>query len=149
MWNDFKKFAMKGNVVDLAIGVIVGGAFGKIVNSLVNDIIMPIIGMIVGKVDFSNLYINLSNKKFNSLAQAKSAGVATINYGIFINNIINFLIISFSIFIIIRKINNFRERNGMMRKPEVNTKICSFCCTDIPKNATRCPNCTSVLEKIN
>ena len=100
MWKEFKEFAMKGNVIDLAIGVIIGGAFGKIVTSLVNDIIMPVIGRLVGKVDFSNLYINLSGQQFNSLQEAQAAGAATINYGLFLNNLINFLIIAFSIFIV-------------------------------------------------
>lgn len=105
MWEEFKKFAMKGNVLDLAIGVVIGGAFGKIVTSLVDDIIMPIVGSLVGRVDFSNLYINLSGENFNSLKEAKAVGAATINYGLFLNNVINFLIIAFSIFIVIRQTN--------------------------------------------
>lgn len=139
MLKEFKKFALKGNVVDLAVGVIIGGAFGKIVSSLVNDIIMPIIGSLVGKVDFSNLYINLSGQEFNSLAEAKKAGAATINYGLFLNNVIDFLIIAFSIFIVIRQFDKFKKKE----EPVVTTKKCPYCCTEIDIEATKCPNCTS------
>lgn len=142
MLKEFKKFAMKGNVMDLAIGVVIGGAFGKIVTSLVNDIIMPLVGMLVGKVDFSNLFISLNGERYTSLAEAKAAGAATLNYGIFINNIIDFLIISFSIFLVIRQANRFK-------KPEdtsITTKKCPYCITEIPLEATRCPHCTSKIE---
>ncbi|MDU2826255.1 MAG: large conductance mechanosensitive channel protein MscL [Clostridium perfringens] len=149
MWKEFKEFAMKGNVIDLAIGVVIGGAFGKIVTSLVNDIIMPVIGSLVGKVDFSNLYINLSGQQFNSLQEAQAAGAATINYGLFLNNLINFLIIAFSIFIVIKQINKLK--NFTMKKEEVKVeateKDCPYCCTKIDIKATRCPHCTSVLEE--
>ena len=107
MWKEFKAFAMKGNVIDLAVGVIIGGAFGKIVSSLVNDIIMPLVGLLIGKLDFSNLFITLGDGSFKTLAEAKEAGVATLNYGLFINNIIDFLIVAFSIFIIMI-INSFQ-----------------------------------------
>ena len=140
---------MKGNVIDLAIGVVIGGAFGKIVTSLVNDIIMPVVGSLVGKVDFSNLYINLSGQQFNSLQEAQAAGAATINYGLFLNNLINFLIIAFSIFIVIKQINKLK--NFTMKKEEVKVeateKDCPYCCTKIDIKATRCPHCTSVLEE--
>ena len=149
MWIEFKEFAMKGNVIDLAIGVVIGGAFGKIVTSLVNDIIMPVVGSLVGKVDFSNLYINLSGQQFNSLQEAQAAGAATINYGLFLNNLINFLIIAFSIFIVIKQINKLK--NFTMKKEEVKVeateKDCPYCCTKIDIKATRCPHCTSVLEE--
>ena len=149
MWKEFKEFAMKGNVIDLAIGVVIGGAFGKIVTSLVNDIIMPVVGSLVGKVDFSNLYINLSGQQFNSLQEAQAAGAATINYGLFLNNLINFLIIAFSIFIVIKQINKLK--NFTMKKEEVKVeateKDCPYCCTKIDIKATRCPQCTSVLEE--
>ena len=149
MWKEFKEFAMKGNVVDLAIGVVIGGAFGKIVTSLVNDIIMPIVGSLVGKVDFSNLYINLSGQQFNSLQEAQAAGAATINYGLFLNNLINFLIIAFSIFIVIKQITKLK--NFTMKKEEVKVKAtekdCPYCYTKIDIKATRCPHCTSVLEE--
>ncbi|EOU1893255.1 large conductance mechanosensitive channel protein MscL [Clostridium perfringens] len=149
MWKEFKEFAMKGNVIDLAIGVIIGGAFGKIVTSLVNDIIMPVVGSLVGKVDFSNLYINLSGQQFNSLQEAQAAGAATINYGLFLNNLINFLIIAFSIFIAIKQINklkNFTNKNDNI-KSEPKEKKCPYFCTKIDIKATRCPHCTSVLEE--
>ena len=149
MWKEFKEFAMKGNVVDLAIGVVIGGAFGKIVTSLVNDIIMPIVGRLVGKVDFSNLYINLSGQQFNSLQEAQAAGAATINYGLFLNNLINFLIIAFSIFIVIKQINKLKDFT--MKKEDAQAeaaeKDCPYCYTKIDIKATRCPNCTSVLEE--
>lgn len=151
MWKEFKEFAMKGNVVDLAIGVVIGGAFGKIITSLVNDIIMPVVGSLVGKVDFSNLYINLSGQQFNSLQEAQAAGAATINYGLFLNNLINFLIIAFSIFIVIKQINKLK--NFTMKKEEVKVKAtekdCPYCYTKIDIKATRCPHCTSVLEEAN
>lgn len=143
MWKEFKKFAMRGNVIDLAVGVVIGGAFGKIVTSLVNDIIMPLIGRLLGKVDFSNLYLNLSGEKFTSLAEAKAAGAATINYGLFINNIIDFLIISFSIFIVIRQINRFSKKE----EAPVTTKKCKYCCSEIAIEATRCPHCTSDINE--
>ena len=143
MLKDFKKFALKGNVLDLAIGVVIGAAFGKIVASLVNDIIMPIVGRIVGNVDFSNLYINISGQKFASFAEAQTAGAATINYGVFLNNVLDFLIIAFSIFIVIRQLERFKKKEEV----KVTTKKCSYCCTDIPLEATRCPHCTSELEK--
>lgn len=148
MWNEFKKFAMKGNVVDLAIGVVIGGAFGKIVTSLVNDIIMPLIGTLVGKVDFSNLYINLSGQHFNSLQEAKAAGVATINYGLFLNNIINFLIIAFSIFLVIRQINKLKDFAIKKEEVKPTTKTCPYCFTEIPIEAVRCPHCTSKLSEV-
>lgn len=143
MWNDFKKFALKGNVVDLAIGVVIGGAFGKIVTSLVNDIIMPIVGKLVGNADFSNIYINLSGTKYASFSEAQAAGAATINIGLFLNNVLDFLIIAFSIFIVIRQLNRFKKKEEV----KVTTKTCSYCCTEIPLEATRCPHCTSQLEK--
>lgn len=144
MLKEFKKFALKGNVIDLAVGVMIGGAFGKIVTSLVNDIIMPIVGLLVGKVDFSDLYINLSDKEYESFAKAKEAGAATINYGIFINNVVDFIIIAFSIFLVIRQINRFSKKKEEIAAPS--TKKCQYCCTEIPIEATRCPHCTSKLE---
>jgi large conductance mechanosensitive channel len=134
---EFKEFAMKGNVIDLAIGVILGVAFGKIVTSLVNDIVMPPIGLALGKVDFSNLFLDLSGESHATLAQAKEAGAATINYGLFLNTIIEFLIITFVLFLVIRQVNR-------MRGPApVTTKECPRCASPIPLKATRCPNCTS------
>lgn len=143
MFKEFKEFAVKGNVIDLAIGVIVGGAFGKIVSSLVNDIIMPIIGGLIGKVDFSNFFISLDGREYASLQQAKDAGAATLNYGVFLNTIIEFLIISFSLFLVIRQINRLKRKE---ESAPVTTKTCEYCFTEIPLGATRCPHCTSALE---
>lgn len=144
MWNEFKKFALKGNMIDLAVGVIIGGAFGKIVTSLVNDIIMPLIGLLLGKVDFSNLFIVLGDGKFKTLAEAKAAGVSTLNYGLFINNIIDFAIMAFAIFFVIRQMNRLMPKKEDP-KPAPVTKTCPHCLTDIHKDASRCPNCTSQL----
>ncbi|HEU0117579.1 MAG TPA: large conductance mechanosensitive channel protein MscL [Alphaproteobacteria bacterium] len=136
---EFRDFAARGNVVDLAVGVIIGAAFGKIVTSLVNDVIMPPIGLILGKVDFSNLFIDLSGAHHESLAAAKAAGAPTINYGMFINTVIDFSIVAFVIFLIIKQMNRF------MKKPEVSKKDCPKCITSIPLAATKCPACTADL----
>ena len=140
MWKEFKKFIDRGNVLDLAVGVVIGAAFGKIVTSFVDDILMPPIGLIIGKVDFSDLYINLSGKEYASLADAQAAGAATINYGSFINVVINFLIVSFFIFLIIRQVNKFTRTDE-----PVTTKKCPDCLSDVPLLAKRCPACTSFL----
>lgn len=144
---EFRTFAMRGNVIDLAVGVVVGGAFGKIVTSLVNDIVMPPIGLLLGRVDFSNLFISLSSRHFDSVAEAKQAGVPTINYGIFLNTILEFLIIAFSIFLVVRQINRLHAKLAPppAAAPPA-TKDCPYCCTAIPVAATRCPNCTSTLS---
>lgn len=144
MWKEFKEFAMKGNVIDLAIGVVIGGAFGKIVTSMVNDIIMPLIGMLLGKIDFANLFLVLGDGDFLTIDAAKDAGVPTLNYGLFINNIIDFMIIAFSIFLVIKQINRFTKKKE--EPAPVTTKKCKFCISDIPLDATRCPYCTSVVE---
>jgi len=145
MWKEFKEFAMRGNVLDMAVGIIIGAAFGKIITSFVNDVLMPPLGLLFGKVDFSNLYITLSDKSFATLEEAKKAGAATIKYGVFINTIIDFLIVAFAIFLMIRQINRFT------RQPEpapavVTTKECPYCFSVIPIKAIRCPNCTSELK---
>jgi large conductance mechanosensitive channel len=141
---EFKAFVMRGNVVDLAVGVIIGGAFGKIVSSLVSDIIMPPIGVLLGEVDFSSLYLNLSGKAYASLADAKAAGAATINYGLFINNVIDFVIVALVIFVLIKQVNRMK---GPTPAPAASTtKDCPFCFTAIPIKAVRCPNCTSELK---
>jgi large conductance mechanosensitive channel len=145
MFKEFKEFAMKGNVVDLAVGVVIGGAFGKIVTSLVNDIIMPLVGLLIGGVDFTNLFITLDGSNFSTLAEAQEAGAATLNYGLFIGAIIDFLIISFSIFMVIRQINKLKKKEEVVVE-EVTTKECNYCHTEIPIKATRCPHCTSNLE---
>ncbi|MDB5409666.1 MAG: large conductance mechanosensitive channel protein [Rhodospirillales bacterium] len=144
MWREFRDFAMRGNVIDLAVGIIIGAAFGKIVTSFVNDILTPPLGLLLGRVDFSSLFVNLSGGSYSSLAEAKAAGAATINYGIFINSVLDFLIVAFAIFLVIQQVNR------LTRKPEpqkaVTTKECRFCASTIPLRATRCPNCTSELE---
>lgn len=144
MWKEFKAFAMKGNVIDLAVGVVIGGAFGKIVSSLVNDIIMPLVGLLLGKLDFTNLFITLGEGSFNTLAEAKEAGVSTLNYGMFINNIIDFLIIAFTIFIVIKQINRI-PRKKEEAPALVTTKACKYCFSEIHIDATKCPHCTSDL----
>jgi len=143
MFAEFKKFIMRGNVLDLAIGVIIGSAFGKIVTSLVNDILMPVIGLAVGKVDFSNLFISLNGQHYDTLADAKKAAAPTINYGVFINTAIEFLIIAFVIFLIVKQVNRFTKPAEAPPAPA--TKECPQCCTTIPLAAKRCPACTSAL----
>jgi large conductance mechanosensitive channel len=143
MWSEFKKFIMRGNVLDLAVGVIIGAAFGKIVASLVNDILMPVISLATGKIDFSNLFISLNGQTYPTIADAKKAGVATLNYGTFINTVIEFLIISFAIFILIKQVNRFQRPAAAPAAPA--TKECPECCLQIPIGAKRCPQCTSTL----
>ena len=145
MLKEFKAFAMRGNVVDLAVGVIIGGAFGKIISSLVSDIIMPPIGLLLGNVDFSDLFISLSGGKFTSLVQAQEAGAVTINYGLFINTIVDFLIVAMAIFLLVRQLNKL-EKPKQETAAEPTTKTCPFCMTEIALKATRCPACTSKLE---
>jgi large conductance mechanosensitive channel len=143
MLKEFKEFAMKGNVLDLAVGFIIGAAFGKIVTSLVSDIIMPPIGLILGKVDFSSLFLSLSGKSYSSLAEAKAAGAATLNYGIFLNNIVDFLIVAFAVFLLVRMVNRW---NKPAPAAAPSTKECPYCASTIPLKATRCPNCTSEIR---
>jgi len=138
---EFKTFAMRGNVIDLAIGVIIGGAFGKIITSFVNDIIMPPIGLLMGKVNFADRFIPLDGKTYETLTLAQEAGAPTINYGLFINTIIDFIIIAFVIFLLIRQINKLSKPAPV----EQTTKDCPQCFTAIPIKATRCPHCTSEL----
>ena len=142
MFKDFKEFIMRGNVLDLAVGVIIGAAFGKIVSSLVSDIIMPPIGLVLARVDFTNLFWDLSSTHHATLDEAKKAGAATINYGILINNIIDFLIVAFVIFLVVQQANKMRRQPATVP----NTKECPYCASAIPLKAKRCPNCTSQLE---
>jgi large conductance mechanosensitive channel len=144
LFKEFRKFIMRGNVLDLAVAVIIGAAFNQIVTSLVNDIIMPPIGLILGKVNFTNLFIDLSPKPYSTLAQAKAAGAATINYGSFINTLINFLIIAFVVFLVVRQFNRFK-RPAPVTAPT--TKNCTYCMSEIHIEATRCPHCTAHLQK--
>ncbi len=141
MFKEFKEFAMRGNVLDMAIGIIIGGAFGKIITSFVGDVLMPPIGLLLGKVDFSNLYLNLSGKTFESLAEAKKAGAATINYGLFLNSVLDFLIVAFAIFLLIRQVNRFKKPVPAPEPPPA--RDCPFCLSSIAVKATRCPHCTS------
>jgi len=143
MWKEFKAFAMRGNVLDMAVGIIIGAAFGRIITSLVGDILMPPIGLILGKVDFSSLFLNISGKSYATLAEAKAANAATINYGLFLNTVIDFAIVAFVIFLLVRQINKW---NKPAPAPEPTTKDCPYCISAIPIKATRCPNCTSELR---
>jgi len=145
MLKEFKEFAMRGNVVDLAIGVIIGGAFGKIITSLVKDVIMPPVGLLIGNVDFSNLFIDLSGKGYKVLAEAQEAGAATINYGLFLNTILDFIIVAFVVFLIVRQMNK-QQKEEETAPAEPTTKTCPYCFTEIPIKATRCPHCTSDLS---
>ena len=144
MIKEFKEFVIKGNVLDMAVGIIIGAAFGKVVTSFVTDVLMPPIGLLLGKVDFSNLFINLSGKSFESLADAKKAGAATLNYGLFLNTTIDFLIVGFAIFILVKQVNRLK-RQAPAAAPV--TRACPFCTTDIPVKATRCPHCTSQITE--
>ena len=145
MLQEFKEFIMRGNALDLAIGVIIGAAFGNIVSSLVNDILMPPIGLLLGQVDFSGLFIDLSGQGYATLAAAQEAGAPTLNYGLFINNVIDFLIIAFVIFIVVKQVNRFTKQEEEA-PAEPTTKTCPYCATEIPIAATRCPHCTSELS---
>lgn len=149
MFKEFREFAMRGNVVDMAVGIIIGAAFGAIVKSIVDDIIMPPIGLLLGNVDFSNLFVVLREGHkaagpYATVADAHAAGAVTLNYGLFINTLISFLIIAFSVFMLIRTMNRLQQR---LEKPAAaTTKACPYCCSTININATRCPNCTSELK---
>ena len=146
MFKEFKEFAMRGNVLDMAVGIIIGAAFGTIVTSLVSDVIMPPIGLLLGNVDFSNIFAVLKEGKtpgpYASLAAAKGAGAVTMNMGVFINTVINFIIVAFAIFLLIRSINRFKKKEEAVPT----TKECPYCIVSIPIKATRCPHCTSELK---
>lgn len=146
MLKEFRDFAMRGNVVDLAIGIIIGAAFGKIISSLVKDVIMPPIGMALGGVDFSNLFVTLSGGSYTSLEAAKEAGAATINYGVFISTILDFVIVAFAIFIAVRMFMKMRKKREEKPAPAPTTKDCPRCLLAIPIKATRCGHCTSEIE---
>jgi large conductance mechanosensitive channel len=140
MLKEFKQFAMRGNVLDLAVGVVIGGAFGKIVSSLVEDVLMPPIGRILGRVDFANLFVNLSDKSYDTIAAAKAAGAPTLNYGLFLNAIVNFLIVAFAIFLLVRQVNRWTAKPAAPT-----TKDCPQCAMPIPLPAKRCGHCTAQL----
>jgi large conductance mechanosensitive channel len=145
MLEEFKKFAMRGNVVDMAVGIIIGAAFGKIVSSLVKDVIMPPIGLLMGNVDFTNLFIDLSGKSYESLAAAQEAGAATINYGVFINTVLDFIIVAFAIFMVIKAMNKAKKKEEEAPPAEPTTKSCPECLSEIPIAAKRCAHCTSAV----
>jgi len=154
MLKEFKKFALKGNVVDMAVGVIIGGAFGKIVTSVVSDLIMPLLGLVMGKMNFSNMFILLGKDpvvdgktvEITTQELAKQYNIPTFNYGQFITNIIDFIIIAFSIFIFISIINNISKLGKKTEEPDPTTKVCDYCKSEIDIEAVRCPDCTSILE---
>ena len=145
MLKEFKEFAMRGNVLDLAVGIIIGAAFGKIITSFVNDILMPPIGLLLGGVDFTNFFLTLSGPAAKTLEEAQAAGAVTLNYGMFINTIIDFLIVAFAIFLLIRQVNRLK-RQPAPEPAAPSTRECPFCFTTISIMATRCPNCTSDLQ---
>ena len=146
MLKEFKEFAMRGNVIDLAVGVIIGASFGTIVKSLVDDVIMPPIGLLIGGLDFSNLFVSLSGQDYPSLAAAKAAGAATLNYGVFLNNVLNFLIVAFAVFLLVQGYNRLREKEEATPGPA--EKDCPFCHMHIPLAARRCPYCTAELAEV-
>lgn len=144
MLKEFKEFALRGNVLDMAIGIILGLAFGKVITALVADILMPPIGMLLGRVDFSNFFINLTQTHYASLADAKKAGAAVIAYGTFVNTVVEFLIVAFAVFLVIRQVNRLKKPAPPPAAPA--SKECPFCVSSIPLKATRCPQCTSELK---
>lgn len=139
-FNDFKNFAMRGNVLDMAVGVVIGAAFGKIISSFVSNILMPLLGLLLGKIDFSNLFINLSSQSVHTLAEAQAANVPVVAYGLFLNTVIDFTIVAFAIFLLLRQINRFYPKP----EPEIERK-CPYCFSTIHEKATRCPHCTTEL----
>ncbi|HSN18223.1 MAG TPA: large conductance mechanosensitive channel protein MscL [Gammaproteobacteria bacterium] len=152
MLKEFREFAMRGNVVDMAVGIIIGGAFGTIVKSLVDDVIMPPIGLMLGNVDFTNLFIVLkpgtkAAPPYTNLADAHNAGAVTLNYGQFINNVVTFLIVAFAVFMLVRGMNRLKDRLEHHPDPAATTKDCPYCCSTINIKATRCPQCTADLQK--
>ena len=141
MFKEFKEFALRGNVLDMAVGIIIGAAFGKIVSSFVSDILMPPLGLLLGKVDFSNRFIDLSGAGIETLAEAKATGAATLNYGLFLNAILDFALVAFALFILIRQVNRWAKKPAPALVPT--TKDCPACCSSVPLMAKRCPFCTS------
>jgi large conductance mechanosensitive channel len=141
MLKEFKEFAMKGNVLDMAVGIIIGAAFGKIVSSFVSDVLMPPLGLLLGNVDFANLFVTLSEGSYASLAAAKEAGAATLNYGVFLNTVIDFVFVAFAVFLLVKQVNRLKRP-----APAPPTRDCPHCISAIPVKATRCPACTSNLE---
>src|SRR5215467_10503031 len=143
MIKEFKEFAMRGNVLDMAVGIIIGAAFGQIVTSFVQDVLMPPVGRLLGHVDFSNLFVSLSGEHYDTLAAAKAAGAATLNYGVFLNTVINFLIVAFAVFLLVRQVNRFAPKPAPAAAPA--TRECPYCLSAVPLKATKCAHCTSAL----
>jgi len=144
MFKEFKEFAMKGNVLDMAVGIIIGVAFGKIIASLVSDILMPPLGLLLHHVNFSDLFIALDGKSYATVEAAKAAGAVTLNYGVFLNTIIEFLIVAFAVFLLIRQVNRWTRKPAPAAAPT--TRACPYCCSEIPVKASRCPQCTSNIQ---
>jgi large conductance mechanosensitive channel len=144
MFKEFKEFAMKGNVLDMAVGVVVGAAFGKITSSFVSDVLMPPLSLLLGRVNFSNLFVTLSGDSFATLEEAKKAGAVTMNYGLFLSTVIDFIFIAFAVFLLVKQVNRMR---APAPAPAVTTKDCPFCTSAIPLKASRCPQCTSDLKQ--
>lgn len=144
MLKEFKEFAMRGNVLDMAVGIIIGAAFGQIVNSFVQDILMPPIGRLLGHVDFSNLFVTLSGAHYDTLPAAKAAGAATLNYGVFLNTVINFLIVAFAVFLLVRQVNRLAAKPAPASAPT--TRDCPYCLSSVPIKATKCAHCASELR---
>ena len=144
MVKEFQDFAMRGNVVDMAVGVVIGGAFGKIVSSIVSDVMMPVVGKLVGNVDFSNLFLNMSDQEFTSLADAQKAGAATLNYGLFINTVIDFVIVAFCIFMVVKLMNRMKKKDEAAPAAPT-TKDCGECLMQVPLKAKRCGHCTAAI----
>jgi large conductance mechanosensitive channel len=142
MWKEFRTFAAKGNVIDMAVGIIIGVAFGRIVSSLVNDVLMPPIGLVLGKVDFSNLFVTLKGESAATLAEAQQAGAVTLNYGVFVNAVVGFLIVAFAVFLLVKQVNRWKAQPAPA-PAEPTTKTCTYCLSEIPVKATRCAYCTS------
>ncbi len=147
MLKEFKEFALKGNMLDMAVGVIIGGAFNGLVTSLVDNVIMPVLSLITGGLDFSNWFFSLDGAHYATLAEAQAAGAATVNYGVFISGLLNFLLMAFVVFLFMKAINSIRLPKKNAPVPAPTTKICPFCKSEIPIEATRCPHCTSQLEE--
>ena len=143
MWKEFREFVMRGNVMDMAVGIIIGAAFGKIITSLVTDVLMPPLSLLLGSVDFKNLFFSLDGHSYVTLEDAKKAGAATLNYGTFIQTVVDFLIVAIAIFIMVKQVNRLKRPAPAVAP---STKECSFCCSAIPIKATRCPSCTSELK---
>ena len=144
MIKEFKEFAMRGNVIDMAIGIIIGAAFGQIVTSFVQGVMMPPIGRLVGHMDFSNLFVSLSGVHYDTLAAAKAAGAATLNYGLFLNTVFNFLIVAFAVFLLVRQVNRLAPKPAPAAAPA--TRDCPYCLSAVPVKATKCPHCTSEMR---